>query len=537
MNNKTQCPNCLTVYIITNEQYLKSKGNVRCGTCRTPFHATFLADDQESATKSSRKIEAEPPASADPLVNPKQAEEEPNNSDQNSLPPPTEQVADSVSIPATAPFDDKLVPIEDDQQQEKVSLDSFIADKIELVSEATAFDDFHENLDEEDVDVFAEAELDSFIFETDLPVSELSSEDIAALEAELNSDETIESDSIPNFDFSFKDNLMSELTIEMSDAQEELDEEISSDDDDILEAEEDLNQKPERDSKEYVEDESNQGAMETFSTAPQGVAIEVETVGDASDQEPIRDLFQEEQQQADFYERKDLEQHQLDQELISEVNHLIDNKLLNDDADSVDDIETESSASDDPVEEPYELLLEKPFVIDPPVNKVHRWVYSPILFGLVLVLASVILYQLWLRQALPILEDQRITKIVGPLARPITVKLEEQFDYRLPVRRDLSNLQLVSARTETHPTRASTTLLRVSMVNQAEISQPFPWIELSLTDENGRLVARRALSPDDYLFNNRIDSVLGANELRPITIELLSFPEQAKGYELKLLSN
>jgi hypothetical protein len=60
-------------------------------------------------------------------------------------------------------------------------------------------------------------------------------------------------------------------------------------------------------------------------------------------------------------------------------------------------------------------------------------------------------------------------------------------------------------------------------------------LELTLTDEGGRLVSRRSLSPDDYLHNNRLQNRMRANELRQVVIELLAFPKQAHGYELKLL--
>ena len=106
----------------------------------------------------------------------------------------------------------------------------------------------------------------------------------------------------------------------------------------------------------------------------------------------------------------------------------------------------------------------------------------------------------------------------------------------LPSRRNLSQLELASARTEAHPTRPSTTLLRVSIINHASIEQPLPWLEMSLSDAEGKLVSRRSLSPRDYVYQNATNNLIGARELKKVTIELLSFPKQATGYELKILN-
>lgn len=163
---------------------------------------------------------------------------------------------------------------------------------------------------------------------------------------------------------------------------------------------------------------------------------------------------------------------------------------------------------------------------------------TTILLGIVsLILICGLLYQLWHRQAITWFDDEKIINIIEPIAEPLVGQLSERLGVTLPIRRDLKNLQLLSARTEAHPSRSSTILLRVSLINHSDISQPYPWLELSLTDENGRIVARRSLSPDKYLHNNQVDNHIGARELRPITIEFLSFPKQANGYELKILNN
>lgn len=206
-------------------------------------------------------------------------------------------------------------------------------------------------------------------------------------------------------------------------------------------------------------------------------------------------------------------------ELIDQVDSLIDSKLLNTAVDGSDQNTTPS----------------EPFSLKPSWQSQFKQALS--LFSgvmIALILLSILTYQLWLKQSLPEYFDQPVAfaqKLLAPLASLVA----DQGGFDLPVRQDLNNLQLLSAKTEAHPTRASTILLRISFLNRAAIDQPLPWLELSLTDEDGRLVSRRSFSPNDYLYNNATENLISANELKKVTIELLSFPKQAYGYELKMV--
>jgi len=159
---------------------------------------------------------------------------------------------------------------------------------------------------------------------------------------------------------------------------------------------------------------------------------------------------------------------------------------------------------------------------------------------LVLLLIAALAYQLWLKQLIDLPTDNAWLNKIDSVTAPYREQAEEQLaalDINLPQRRNLSQLELLSAQTEPHPTRTTTVLLKVSVINRAKIAQPLPWLEMTLTDAEGRLVARRNLSPKSYIYNNKTNSKIGANELKKVTIELLSFPKSATGYEIKLLDN
>jgi len=185
--------------------------------------------------------------------------------------------------------------------------------------------------------------------------------------------------------------------------------------------------------------------------------------------------------------------------------------------------------------------IEKPFQLDRKPKSVSKarswasWLSALLLIIISLLLGIALIYQLWMKQIVAFKADSFAQKKIVELSVPVAKKLAEH-DIVLPMRRNLSQLELASARTEAHPTRSSTTLLRISIINHAEIEQPLPWLEMSLRDAEGRIVSRRNLSPRDYVYQNATNDLIGPRELKKVTIELLSFPKHATGYELKILN-
>lgn len=163
------------------------------------------------------------------------------------------------------------------------------------------------------------------------------------------------------------------------------------------------------------------------------------------------------------------------------------------------------------------------------------WV-TPFLFLAVVILLLLLAYQLWLRQSLAVFDNERFIAVVAPYATVVSNFTQEKFNVKFPVRQELTKLRLVSARLQQHPDRASTILLKLSISNESNIAQEFPWLELMLSDENGRLIARRTIEPKKYLYNNKVRTTLSANEIRPITIEFMQFPQKAQSYEIRIVS-
>ena len=221
------------------------------------------------------------------------------------------------------------------------------------------------------------------------------------------------------------------------------------------------------------------------------------------------------------------------EDLIEQVDSLVEDKLLQ----PIFNQTSESNGSQDLIAEPFHLDR-KQRSTSSTSSKLWSLLLSIPLLLVLLILLFALAYQLWSRQIITFdnkstLQNSVRNKITE-LSKPVVEKLSE-YNVVLPSRRSLSQLELASARTEAHPSKETTTLLRISIINHANIEQELPWLEMSLTDAEGKLVARRSLSPHDYVYQNTTGHSIGARELKKITIELLSFPKKASGYELKII--
>lgn len=213
-----------------------------------------------------------------------------------------------------------------------------------------------------------------------------------------------------------------------------------------------------------------------------------------------------------------------DESLIDQMDALIDDKLMSPNA----------------LDKAPPQKKEDRFELDPktPRSASRRWfraLLALLLMFIVVVLMIALIYQAWLKQWLVFDSNTEIERWFSKTSIQVN-QLATDRGITLPNRRNLSRLELLSAKVEPHPSRSSTTLLRVSLINHAEISQALPWLELSLFDKEGKLVARRQLPPRDYLYNNATSQDIGARELKKFSIELLTFPKSATGYELKVLN-
>ena len=73
--------------------------------------------------------------------------------------------------------------------------------------------------------------------------------------------------------------------------------------------------------------------------------------------------------------------------------------------------------------------------------------------------------------------------------------------------------------------------LALSLRNKSEFELALPWVELSLTDASGQLIARRALAPQDFGLSK--DSLAASSEL-PVNTLLTTGERAVSGYSVEL---
>jgi hypothetical protein len=64
---------------------------------------------------------------------------------------------------------------------------------------------------------------------------------------------------------------------------------------------------------------------------------------------------------------------------------------------------------------------------------------------------------------------------------------------------DLSHIDIINRDVRKHPAMKDVLLVSVEFENRAEFIQPYPFLEVSFTDQSGNSVAMRRFRPAEYL--------------------------------------
>lgn len=150
--------------------------------------------------------------------------------------------------------------------------------------------------------------------------------------------------------------------------------------------------------------------------------------------------------------------------------------------------------------------------------------------AIICLLAALLLLQLHQRQWVDWFNSSRVEPLASEAANVVSKYV------LLPSKTQVGKLELVSAVISEHPTRSSTVLMQIRILNHAEFDQNLPSLQLTLLDTDGRIISRRTISPDLYTHNNSTTTSLKSRELKPVSIELLDFPTNTEGFEVKIIS-
>jgi len=123
-----------------------------------------------------------------------------------------------------------------------------------------------------------------------------------------------------------------------------------------------------------------------------------------------------------------------------------------------------------------------------------------------------------------------------PEMQPVISGLCGALGCEVPVVRDTKQIDLLSRQLYTHPNAESALMINGSMVNNAPYAQPYPIVELSLSDEQGKIVAARRFKPMEYLAidEDPLDMMTPGSPVS-ITLEIADPGEHALAYEFTFL--
>ena len=119
--------------------------------------------------------------------------------------------------------------------------------------------------------------------------------------------------------------------------------------------------------------------------------------------------------------------------------------------------------------------------------------------------------------------------------RPYLHAFCKMADCSLPLFRDAHRLTLMHTSIELHPNEPGAVRIKVKMINEAKHPQPFPDLQLTLTDKFGRVVGKRTYSPSVYLpqdTENRMERGI----LSSVFLDLAKPHENAYGFTVDVVT-
>lgn len=140
-----------------------------------------------------------------------------------------------------------------------------------------------------------------------------------------------------------------------------------------------------------------------------------------------------------------------------------------------------------------------------------KFIWSALVLVLLLVLAIQVMY---FKRA----ELMKYPQVVPALETMCSV-LGNYVPCDLPLPKDLEAIVMEEREVRSHPNTPNALLISAKIVNRAEFEQPYPLLELSFSDMNQKLIARRTFQPKEYL-GKEVDTTKGMPVNIPVRVLL-----------------
>ncbi len=154
----------------------------------------------------------------------------------------------------------------------------------------------------------------------------------------------------------------------------------------------------------------------------------------------------------------------------------------------------------------------------------RTWMALAFAAVLVVLLAGQVVYQ------------QRDQWAQDPQWRPWLERFCDLLRCQLPLRRDVSRIELLERDVRDHPQVEDAVLINATFVNRADFAQPYPVFEVGFSDLAGTLVAQRRFEPREYLpESDSFDAGLAPDEPVKVRLEVLDPGRRAVSFKLEFL--
>lgn len=98
------------------------------------------------------------------------------------------------------------------------------------------------------------------------------------------------------------------------------------------------------------------------------------------------------------------------------------------------------------------------------------------------------------------------------------------------------SLRVAQTRVDLHPQVPGAIAVRLHLINRGARAQPYPHVQLTLTDREGAIVGRRTFSPNDYARPASASDEMAPGVLAVITLTLVDTSENAVGFEAAVVA-
>lgn len=127
----------------------------------------------------------------------------------------------------------------------------------------------------------------------------------------------------------------------------------------------------------------------------------------------------------------------------------------------------------------------------------------------------------------------RDTLALDPRWRPWLQTVCDTAGCALPALRDPHAIEMVDRNVQSHPQYQGALLITATLVNQATFAQPYPEVELSMTNLDQKRVATRRFLPTEYLDNGNAQGLIPPGASVRLKLEIADPGQEAVGFEFE----